>query len=114
MRGARTNKPAVARTERAKPGSRACHGSIATTAAIAKPSAGSESPGTFLDAAISATAAIAAARKTDGDGRTRAMNAASAIAVIARRAGIRRKRNCMHQRTNAETIAKLAPLTATR
>ena len=42
-RGAKSNNPAVARTESAKPGSRACHGSPTTTSPIAKPSAGSES-----------------------------------------------------------------------
>ena len=40
-RGANKSRPAVAITERAKPASRACHGSPTTTAAIAKPSAGS-------------------------------------------------------------------------
>ena len=108
------NRPAVANTDKAKPGSRDCHGSIATTAAIAKPSAGSESPRCRVDMAISITAAIAAARNTDGDGRTSAMKQAKAIAVENSRAGILRKMNCMHQRTKAETMAKFAPLTAVK
>ena len=37
MRGAKSSKPAVAKTDKAKPASRACHGSPITTAAIAKP-----------------------------------------------------------------------------
>ena len=41
--GASNKSPAVARTERAKPGSRTCQGSATITAPIAKPSAGSES-----------------------------------------------------------------------
>ena len=41
--GAASNKPPVANTDRANPASRDCHGSAITTAAIAKPSAGSES-----------------------------------------------------------------------
>ena len=41
--GAANNKPPVAKTDNAKPASRDCHGSAMTTAAIAKPSAGSES-----------------------------------------------------------------------
>ena len=43
IRGARSSKPAVANTDRAKPASRACHGSPKTTAQIAKPRAGKES-----------------------------------------------------------------------
>ena len=42
-RGAKSKSPAVARTERAKPGSRTCQGSATMTAPIAKPSAGNES-----------------------------------------------------------------------
>ena len=42
-RGANRSRPAVARTESAKPGSRTCHGSATITAPIAKPSAGRES-----------------------------------------------------------------------
>ena len=114
IRGARTKSPAVARTESAKPGSRDCHGSIVTTAAIAKPSAGSESPRCRVDIAINITAAMAAALNTDGVGRTSAIKQASAIAVANKRAGTLRKINCMHHKTNAETIAKLAPLTATK
>ena len=63
---------------------------------------------------MSRTAAIAAARSTEGDGRTSAIKHMSAIAVAITRKRILRKRNCMHHRTNAETIAKFAPLTATR
>jgi hypothetical protein len=43
IRGASNNNPAVANTDKAKPASRACHGSPSTTAQIAKPRAGSES-----------------------------------------------------------------------
>ena len=64
--------------------------------------------------AINITAAIAAARKTDGVGLTKAINEARTIAVATSRVGIFRNTNCMHHKTNAETIAKLAPLTATR
>ena len=63
---------------------------------------------------MSKTAAIAAARKTDGDGRTRAIKQMSAIAVAPRRSFMRVKRNCMHHKTKLETIAKFAPLTATK
>jgi hypothetical protein len=114
IRGAKSNNPAVARTDRAKPASRACHGSAMTTAAIAKPSAGKESLGRLDPFAMSNTAAIAAARNTDGEGRTRAINEAKKIAVAPRRQRIERIKNCIIHKTNAETIAKFAPLTATK
>ena len=114
MRGARINSPAVAKTESAKPGSLDCQGSMAITAAIAKPSAGSESPLCLVESASNITAAIAAALNTDGDGRTSAIKQAKAIAVAHKRAGIFLKINCMHHRTKAETMAKFAPLTATK
>jgi len=41
--GAMRSNPNVASTDKAKPGSRACHGSIEITVAMAKPNAGSES-----------------------------------------------------------------------
>ena len=79
--GAKSNSPAVARTESANPASRDCQGSPSTTAAIAKPRAGKESVFRLVACADKSTAAIAAARKTDGDGRTSAMKQPSAIAV---------------------------------
>ena len=85
-----------------------------TTAAIAKPRAGSESRPRLVPCAMSKTAAIAAARSTDGDGRTSAMNAIREIAVAERRNFIFENRNCMSHKTKAETSAKLAPLTATK
>ena len=93
--GAKINRPAVASTERAKPGSRTCHGSATTTAAIAKPSAGSESRPRCVPCANNKTAAIAAARSTDGDGRTSAIKAMRKMAVAPRRIGILRKINCI-------------------
>ena len=48
---------------------------------MAKPKAGSESRPCRVPCAKSKTAAIAAARKTDGDGRTKAINAVREIAV---------------------------------
>ena len=48
MRGANSNKPAVASTDKAKPASRLCQGSPITTAAIAKPKAGKESAPRFV------------------------------------------------------------------
>ena len=51
------------------------------TAAIAKPNAGKESVFRLVACADKSTAAIAAARKTDGDGRTNAMKHPRAIAV---------------------------------
>ena len=112
--GATSNKPAVARTERANPGSLACQGSIAITAAIARARAGRESLLRREPIATRATAAIAAARRTDGVGRTSAIKIARKIAVAISRGGMVRKINCIHQRMKAETIAKLAPLTATK
>ena len=112
--GAKRRRPAVAKTESAKPASRACHGSTTTTAAMAKPSAGSESRPFLVPCATSRTAAIAAARSTDGDGRTNAINAMRDIAVAERRNFILANRNCIIHKTNAETSAKLAPLTATK
>ena len=114
IRGAKSSKPAVAKTDSAKPASRACHGSPITTAAIAKPSAGKESLGLRDPFATNNTAAIAAARNTDGDGRTRAMNDAKKIAVAPNRHLMDRIKNCIAHKTNAETIAKFAPLTATK
>ena len=114
MRGAKSSKPAVARTDNAKPASRACHGSAMTTAAIAKPRAGNESLGLRDPFATNNTAAIAAARNTDGDGRTSAIKDAKNIAVAPRRHLIDRTKNCIAHKTKAETIAKLAPLTATK
>ncbi len=114
MRGAKSNKPAVAKTESANPASRACQGSPITTAAIAKPSAGKESLGLREPFATNNTAAIAAARNTDGDGRTSAIKDARKIAVALKRHLIERIKNCIAHKTNAETIAKLAPLTATK
>ena len=52
---------------------------------MAKPSAGSESLPCRRPNAKSRTAAIAAARSTDGDGRTSAINAVRHIAVAIRR-----------------------------
>ena len=85
MRGANSNSPAVASTDKANPASRDCHGSPRTTAHIAKPSAGNESVPRLPSCAESITAAIAAARRTDGDGRTSAMKHTSAIAVASTR-----------------------------
>ena len=84
-RGAKSNNPAVARTESAKPGSRLCQGSAITTAPIAKPRAGSESAPLCVPFAINKTAAIAAARNTDGEGRTRVIKQIREIAVAPRR-----------------------------
>ena len=81
MTGANRSKPAVASTDSAKPASRDCHGSPITTAAIAKPNAGKESVFRLVTWAESNTAAIAAARNTDGDGLTKAIKQARAIAV---------------------------------
>ena len=114
MRGAKSSKPAVAKTDNAKPASRACHGSPITTAAIAKPSAGRESLGLRDPFATNNTAAIAAARKTDGDGRTSAIKLAKNIAVAPKRHLMERIKNCIAHKTKAETIAKFAPLTATK
>ena len=114
IRGAKSNNPAVARTDRAKPASRACHGSPITTAAIAKPNAGKESLGLREPLATNKTAAIAAARSTDGDGRTNAIKDAKNIAVAPKRHLRERIKNCIPHKTNAETIAKFAPLTATK
>ena len=94
-RGAAIRRPAVASTDSAKPGSRTCHGSATTTAAIANPSAGSESRPRWVPCATSKTAAMAAARKTDGDGRTSAMNAMRNMAVAPSLIGILRKINCI-------------------
>ncbi|CAB4573658.1 unannotated protein [freshwater metagenome] len=112
--GANKSSPAVAKTERAKPASRACQGSPITTAAMAKPSAGNESAARLLACAKIKTAAIAAARSTDGDGRTSATKQISAIAVASRRYLLFLIGNCINHKTNEETIAKLAPLTATK
>jgi hypothetical protein len=114
IRGAKRSNPAVAKTDNAKPASRACHGSPITTAAIAKPNAGKESLGLREPFATNKTAAIAAARNTDGDGRTKAINDAKNIAVAPRRHLSERTMNCIAHKTNAETIAKFAPLTATK
>ena len=94
-RGAAISKPAVASTESAKPGSRTCQGSATTTAAIAKPNAGRESRPRCVPCAMSKTAAIAAARSTDGDGLTSAMKAMSTKAVAPSLKGIFRKINCI-------------------
>ena len=114
MRGAKSNSPAVARTDKAKPASRACHGSPITTAAIAKPNAGKESLGLREPLATNKTAAIAAARNTDGDGRTKAIKDAKNIAVAPSLHRRERIKNCIPHKTKAETIAKFAPLTATK
>ena len=114
MRGAKSNNPAVARTDKAKPASRDCHGSPMTTAAIAKPRAGSESLGLREPLATNKTAAIAAARSTDGDGRTKAIKDAKNIAVAPSLHRRERIKNCMPHKTKAETMAKFAPLTATK
>ena len=112
--GANKRSPAVARTESAKPGSRTCQGSATITAPIAKPRAGNESRPRCVPCASNKTAAIAAARNTDGEGRTSEINAIRKSAVTAKRKGIRRIRNCMRYKMKVETIAKLAPLTATK
>ena len=112
--GASSNSPAVANTESAKPASCACQGSPITTAAIAKPNAGNESVRRLLACADNKTAAIAAARNTEGDGLTNAIKQLSAIAVANKRCCVRLMKNCMHHKTKLETIAKLAPLTATK
>ena len=83
--GAKSNNPAVAKTESAKPASLACQGSPITTAAIAKPSAGMESVARLLAWANIKTAAIAAARRTEGEGRTSAIKQISAIDVASSR-----------------------------
>ena len=112
--GAKSRSPAVAITDKANPASRLCHGSAITTAPIAKPSAGNESRARPLPCASSNTAAIAAARKTDGDGRTSAINAINVSAVAPSLHLSLRTKNCISQSTNPETIAKFAPLTATK
>ena len=112
--GASKSNPAVAKTDSAKPASRACQGSPRTTAHIAKPSAGKESDPRLPSCADKSTAAIAAARNTDGDGLTKAIKQISAIAVAMIRTFLRRIKNCIHHSTKVETIAKLAPLTATK
>jgi hypothetical protein len=65
--GANNKRPAVARTDNAKPGSRTCQGSATITAPIAKPSAGSESLPRWVPCANNKTDAIAAARSTETD-----------------------------------------------
>ena len=112
--GANRSNPAVARTESANPASRDCHGSPITTAAIAKPRAGNESVFRFITCADKSTAAIAAARSTDGEGLTNAIKQVRATAVAIIRYLLRLITNCMHHRTKLETIAKFAPLTATK
>jgi hypothetical protein len=57
---------------------------------------------------------MAAARNTEGEGLTSAIKQIKAIAVAKTRRRIVRKMNCMHHKTNAETMAKFAPLTATK
>ena len=112
--GARSSSPAVANTERANPGSRLCQGSMRITAAIAKPSAGIESLCRPDPLANNITAAIAAARKTEGDGRTSEMKAISTTPVSVIRSQSFRITHCESQSRNAETIAKFAPLTAVK
>ena len=81
---------------------------------MAKPRAGKESDARLLACAKIKTAAIAAARSTDGEGRTSAIKQISAIAVAIRRYLLFLIGNCINHKTNEETIAKLAPLTATK
>ncbi|CAB4931547.1 unannotated protein [freshwater metagenome] len=114
IRGARRSSPAVANTDSAKPGSRACQGSPTTTAAMAKPSAGNESLRFRAPRAKITTLAIAAARNTDGEGRTNAMKHSNATVVTTRRTLKDLKNHCMHHNTKREMIAKLAPLTAVK
>ena len=57
---------------------------------------------------------MAAARNTEGDGLTNAIKQVRAIAVAIIRYLVERIRNCMHHKTKLETIAKFAPLTATK
>lgn len=113
-RGAIIKRPAVANTDKAKPGSLACQGSAKITAAIANPSEGIESLFSRWDFAKITTAAIAAARNTDGDGRTKPINAIKTIEVANNLIRILLIGYCINQSTNELTMAKLAPLTAVR
>lgn len=58
---------------------------MATTAPMANPNAGSESCPCRIPCANSKTAAIAAARNTEGEGLTSAINAVREIAVATNR-----------------------------
>ena len=60
------------------------------------------------------TAAIAAARKTDGDGRTKPINAINAAEVTNSRRRTRLIGYCISQSRNELMIAKLAPETAVK
>ena len=112
--GAIRSNPAVANTERAKPGSLDCHGSAITTTAIANPNDGIEWLCERCDFAKITTAAIAAARSTDGDGRTKPINAIKNIEVTNKRARTLFIGNCINQSKKELIIAKFAPETAVR
>ena len=112
--GARSNIPAVAPTDNAKPGSIAWNGSIKIKIVIARPSEGRAellSPRAF---AMSRAAVMMDALKTEGLGRTKYINPTSTKLVTMIRLLSFGNIHCISHKINPEIIAKFSPLTAVK
>jgi hypothetical protein len=107
-------RPAVAATERAKPKSRAIHGSCTRRTITARLNAGSPSAGRPLANAKRTTSAIVAARRMLAAGPTRTTKARSAVAAATTRSHRPAPTREARRNTNPVTSAQFAPDTAVK
>ncbi|NDD79206.1 MAG: hypothetical protein EBZ41_05030 [Actinobacteria bacterium] len=112
--GERNIKPAVARTERIKPGSCPWKGSKRSKTITALDSAAAAFARLPVAIARRTTSAIIPARSTEGDGLTSSKNrkrTTPVVTILTTRFGITSLRR---KKTSALTMAKFAPLTAVK
>lgn len=114
QRGASNNRPPVASTESAKPGSPASSGSTRTSTVTAAANAGSAARGRPAASAASPIAPIVAARTTLGDGRTRMTKPTSATPHSPAASHGPARAHRASSNTAPTTIATLLPETALR
>ena len=112
--GASSSRPAVARTDSAKPGAAASPGSSSTSSSTAADSDGSAARRLPDTSAASPTSPMTAARRTLGDGRARTTKAASASEDTSGPPTSPSPSARLSSRAAPSTTATLVPETATR
>ena len=114
MRGARSSSPPVASTDRAKPYSRASHGSATSSTITASASTGGPRSGMPRAMAASTRNDMSAARCTLGWGVTTTTNSSSTVAEVSTRPSRGMPSAPPPSMTRPTTIAQFAPETAVR
>ena len=112
--GASRSSDAVARTDMAKPASRASRASCTSSASTVAASAGTACRGRPVASETRATAAISAARSTLGEGRATSTKATSTTAPASAHAHGRSRARRSTSSVAPTTMEQLVPLTATR